>query len=173
MISELTDQNLIESRRTPQGLDYFRRVVSISPKQEEVLRSPTYGRCNNISSQSVEINSVSNGTTPKIAPDLRTPELNEKRQSKIEKRKSEETQTDFPEICHSSISINKEEILSKYIRIKVDLSALKSHVKCELSDMIKKMESLINGASNSYLFQSCENMKENLSFVQKDSKSHY
>ena len=36
MISELTNQNLIENRKTPQGLDSFRRVLSISPEQEEV-----------------------------------------------------------------------------------------------------------------------------------------
>ena len=83
MISELTDQNLIENKRTPQGLDSFRRVLSISAKQEEVLRSPVYGRCNNISSQSIEIDSVSNETVLRIAPDLRTSEKNENRQSKI------------------------------------------------------------------------------------------
>ena len=94
--------------------------------------------------------------------------MNEKKQSEPEKRNPEETQTDFREICHSSSSINKEEILSKYLRIEADLSALKSHVKCELLDMMRKMESLINGASNGYLCQSCENMKENLSFLQKE-----
>ena len=39
MISELTNQNQIENRWTPQGLDSFRRTLSISPEQEEVLRS--------------------------------------------------------------------------------------------------------------------------------------
>ena len=57
-------------------------------------------------------------------PDLRTPEINEKRQSKTEQRNREETQTDFPEICHSSNDINKEEILSKYVKEEVDLFAL-------------------------------------------------
>ena len=146
MISELTNQNLIENRRTPQGLDSFRRAVSISPEQEEVQSSLVYGRCNNISSQPIETDGVSNETVPKIAPDLRTHEINEKRQSKTEQSNSKETQTDFPEICYSSSSINKEEILSKYVRIEADHSALKNHVKCELSDMMRKMESLINGA---------------------------
>ena len=45
-ISELTDRNLIENRRTLQGLDSFRRILSISPEQEEVLRCPVYGKCN-------------------------------------------------------------------------------------------------------------------------------
>ena len=54
---------------------------------------------------------------PKIAPDWRAPEINEKRQSKTEQRNNEEIQTDFPEICYISSSINKEEILSKYVRI--------------------------------------------------------
>ena len=35
IISELTNQNLIENRRTPQGLGSFRRVLSISPEEEE------------------------------------------------------------------------------------------------------------------------------------------
>ena len=168
MISELSDQNLIKSRRTPQGLDSFRRVLSISPEQEEVLRSFLYGRYNKISSQSIKIDSVSNKTIPKIAPDLRTPEWNEKRQSKIEKCESEETQTDYPEICHNSSSINKEEILSKYLRIEANLSPLKNHVKCELSDIMRKIESLINSASNGYLCKSGENMKVNLGFLQKE-----
>ena len=33
---------------------------------------------------------------------------------------------------------------------------------------VRKMESLINSASNGFLCQSCENMKENLSFLQKE-----
>ena len=112
--------------------------------------------------------SVSNETVPKIAPDLRTPEINEKRQSKTEQRNSKLTQTNFPEICDSSSSISKKEILSKCVRREADFSALKSHVKCELSDKIRKIESLISGASNGYLCQSCENMKGNLSFLQKE-----
>ena len=99
---------------------------------------------------------------------MRTPKINEKRQSKTEKRNSKETQTDFPEICHSSSSINKDKILPKYVRIEADLSALKSHVKCELLNMMIKMESLINSASNGYLCKSCENMKGNLSFLLKE-----
>ena len=42
MISELTNRNLIENRRTQQGLDSFRRSQSISPEQEEVLRIPVH-----------------------------------------------------------------------------------------------------------------------------------
>ena len=129
MISELTNQNLIESRRTSQGLDSFRRVLTISPKQEEVHNSLVYERCNNISSQPIENDSVSNETVSKIATDLRTPEMDKKRQSKTEQRNSKETQTDLPEICHSSSSINKGEILLKYVRIEADLSALKSHFR--------------------------------------------
>ena len=108
MISELTNQNLIANRKTPQGLDFFWRYLSISPEQEEVLSSRVYGRCNNISSQPIEIDSVPHETIPKIAPDLRRLEINE-------------SQTDFPEICHGSNSINKEKILSKYVRIESDL----------------------------------------------------
>ena len=48
MISELTNRNQIEHRRTPQGLDSFRWTLSISPQQEEVLRSPVQGKCNYI-----------------------------------------------------------------------------------------------------------------------------
>ena len=43
--------------------------------------------------------------------------MKETRQTKIEKRNSEETQIDFPGICHGSSSVNKEEILSKFLRI--------------------------------------------------------
>ena len=57
---------------------------------------------------------------------------------------------------------------AKFLRIEVDLSALKRHVKCELSGMIRKIELLINGASDSCLWKSCENIKENLSFLQKE-----
>ena len=113
MISELTNQNLIENRRTSQGLDSFRRVITISPEQEEVHSSLVYERCNNISSQPIENDSVSNETVSKIATDLRTPEMDKKRQSKTEQRNSKETQTD----CHSSSSINKGEILLKYVRM--------------------------------------------------------
>ena len=94
---------------------------------------------------------------------MRTPEINGKRQINIEKRNCEETQSDFPEICHSSNSVNKEVILLKGLRVEDDLLALMNH-----SDMMRKIESLINGASNGYLYQSCKNMKENLSFLQKE-----
>ena len=48
----------------------------------------------------MEIDSISNETIPEVAIDLGTPEINEKRQ--IEKCGSEVTQTDLPQICHSS-----------------------------------------------------------------------
>ena len=46
MISELTNRNLIENRRTPQGLDSFRRILSISPsiKSPSIL-TPFGGSC--------------------------------------------------------------------------------------------------------------------------------
>ena len=46
--------------------------------------------------------------------------------------------------CHISSFLNIEEILPKVLRVEADLSALKSHVKCELSDVMKKMQSVIN-----------------------------
>ena len=165
MISELTNRNQIENRRTPQGLDSFRRTLSISPEQEEVLRSPVHENCNYISPQIMEIDSVSNKTIPEVATDSGTPEINEKRQ--IEKCSSEETQTDFPGICHSSSFVKIEEILPKVLRVEANLSALQNHVSCELSDMNRKMESLTNGTSNGFHCQSCENLKENLNFLQK------
>ena len=88
----------------------------MSPKQEEVHNSLVQERCNNISSQPIENDSVSNETVSKIATDLRTPEMDKKRQSKTEQRNSKETQTD----CHSSSSINKGEILLKYVRIMIN-----------------------------------------------------
>ena len=75
MISEFTKQNLIKNRRTPRDLDFFRRVLSISPEQEVVLSSLVYGRCNNVSSQPIKTNSDSNETIPKITSDLRTPDI--------------------------------------------------------------------------------------------------
>ena len=114
----------------------------------------------------MEINSVSNETIPEVATDLGIPEINEKRQ--IENCSSEGTKTDFPEICHSSSSVKIKEILAKVFIVEADLSTLKSHVKCELSDMNRKMESLTNGASNGFHCQSCENLEENLSFLQRE-----
>ena len=49
MISEPTNRNQIENRRTPQGLDSFRRTLSISPKKGELFRSPVHEKCNYIS----------------------------------------------------------------------------------------------------------------------------
>ena len=111
-------------------------------------------------------NSVLNKTIPEVATDSGTPAINEKRQ--IEKYSSEGTQTDFPEICRSFSFVKIEKILPKVLRVEADLSASKSHVKCELSDMNRKMESLTNGISNGFHCQSCENLKENLSFLQKE-----
>ena len=99
---------------------------------------------------------------------MRAREINQKKRSKIERCNSEETQTDSPEICHRSNSSNKEEILSKYLRIEAHILALKCDIKCGLSDMMIKMESLFNGVSNGFLYQSSENMKENLSFLHKE-----
>ena len=77
--------------------------------------------------------------------------MNEGRQSKIEKGNSEEIQTDFPDNCHGSSSVNKEvEILRKYLRIEANLLSLKTHVECKLSDIMRKIESLINDVSNGY-----------------------
>ena len=121
MISELTNRNLIENRMTPQGLDSFRRILSISLEQEEVLHSHVHEKCNYISRQSMEIDSVSNKTISKIATDLRTPEINEKKQTKTEKYSSEETQTDIPEIFHSSSFVNIEEVLPNVLRVEADL----------------------------------------------------
>ena len=165
-ISELTNRNLIENRRTPQGLDSLRRTLSISPEQEEVLRNPVHEKCNYTSPQFMEIDNVSNATIPEVATDLGTPEINDKRQ--IEKCSSEGTQTDFPEIGHSSSFAKIEEIPPKVLRVEANLSTLKSHVECELSDMNRKMESLTNSASNGFHCQSCENLKENLNFLQKE-----
>ena len=114
----------------------------------------------------MEIDSVSNETIPEVPTDLGTPEINEKRQ--VEKCGSEGTQTDFPEICHSSSFVKIEEIIPNVLGVQADLSALKSHVKCKLSDMNRKMESLTNGILNGFHCQSCENLKENLSFLQKE-----
>ena len=78
MISELTNRNQIENRRTPQGLDSFRRTLSISPKKEELFRSPVHEKCNYISPQFMKIDSVSNKTISEVATDFGTPEINEK-----------------------------------------------------------------------------------------------
>ena len=48
MISELINVNQIENRRAPQGIDSFWRTLSISPEQQEGLRSPVHEKCNNI-----------------------------------------------------------------------------------------------------------------------------
>ena len=48
MISELINRNQIENRRPPQGLDSFRRTLSISLEQEQVLRSPEHEKYNYI-----------------------------------------------------------------------------------------------------------------------------
>ena len=58
---------LIENRRTPQGLDFFRRTLPISLEQEEVLRSPVHEKCNYTSPQFLEIDSVLNETIPEVA----------------------------------------------------------------------------------------------------------
>ena len=114
----------------------------------------------------MKIDSVSNETIPEIATDLGTPVINKKR--RIEKCSSEGTQADFPEICHSSSFVKIEEILPKVLRGETDLPSLNSHVKYKLSDMNRKMELLTNGTSNGFHCQSCENLKENLSFLQKE-----
>ena len=75
--------------------------------------------------------------------------MNEYRQTIIEKRNTEETQTDFPEICHSFSFVNVEEILLKSLKSR-GRSLNMRHVKCELLDMNSKMKSLINGAANGF-----------------------
>ena len=58
---------------------------------EEILNGKLHFLCSVYSPQSIEIDSVSNETIPKIASDLGTSEKNEKRQTKNEKYNSEET----------------------------------------------------------------------------------
>ena len=112
MITELTNRNHIEDRRTPQDLNSFQRTLSISPEQEEVLSSPAHEKCNYVSPQFMEIDSVSSKTIPEVATDSGTPEINEKRQ--VEKCSSVGTQTDFPQICHSSSLLKIEKILPRF-----------------------------------------------------------
>ena len=50
------------------------------------------------------------GLNAEVASDLKISEMNEKKQSKIEKSNSEETQTDFAQLCYSSSSINKKSL---------------------------------------------------------------
>ena len=76
--------------------------------------------------------------------------MNEKRQTNIEKRNNEETQTDIPEICHSYSSINKKEMLSNYLRIEAEYLR-KESPQIRTLDMMRKMDSLINSASGLFL----------------------
>ena len=84
----------------------------------------------------METDCVSNETIPEIATDSGAPKINEKRQ--IEKYSSDGTQTDFPEICHSSSFANIEEMLPKVLRVEADLSALKNHSNANFQIWIEK-----------------------------------
>ena len=66
-------------KKQSENLDSFRSVFSILPEQEKILYNHVYGKRNDISSQFIEIHSVSNETIPKIATNLKTPEMNEKK----------------------------------------------------------------------------------------------
>ena len=75
LTSELRNLNQIENRRISQGLDCFRRVLSISQEQENILHNHMYQKCINITSKSVEsntkIDNVSAEAIPKIVTGLK------------------------------------------------------------------------------------------------------
>ena len=70
--------------------DFFSKCDQIT-FTEDILSGKLHFLCSVYSPQSIEIDSVSNETIPKIASDLGTSEKNEKRQTKNEKYNSEET----------------------------------------------------------------------------------
>ena len=84
-----------------------------------------------------------------------------------------ETQTPlstFPETPH--ISIIKDQTQQKILRVEAELSAIKSHFRCELSTLNSKIESLttsLNGALNKLENRKCCSIVEdNLLFLQKE-----
>ena len=86
-----------------------------------------------------------------------------------------ETQTPlstFPETPH--ISIIKDQTQQKVLRVEAELSAIKSHFRCELSTLNSKIESLttsLNGALKkleNHPRKCCSIVQDNLLFLQKE-----
>ena len=87
-LNAITEHIGLHKTLTPFGESYLSHQNKgksiVVPYMEDVIIFPP-----------IETDSVSNVTVPKIAPDLRTPEIKDKRQSKTKPRNSKETQTDF------------------------------------------------------------------------------
>ena len=115
MISELANRNQIENRRTPQDLESFQRTSSISPEQEEVLRSTVHEKCNYISTYFMEIDSVSNETIPEVATAV------EKRKDKLKNVPVKEHRMTLQKFVISSSLDKIEEILPKVLKVETDL----------------------------------------------------
>ena len=88
---------------------------------------------------------------------------------------SSETQTPlstFPETPH--ISVIKDQTQQKVLRVEAELSAIKSHFKCELSTSNSKTEPLtssLNGALKkleNHPLKCCSIVEDNLLFLQKE-----
>ena len=86
-----------------------------------------------------------------------------------------ETQTPlstFPETPH--ISVIKDQTQQKVLRVEAELSAIKSHFKCELSASNSKTEPLtssLNGALKkleNHPLKCCSIVEDNLLFLQKE-----
>ena len=86
-----------------------------------------------------------------------------------------ETQTPlstFPETPH--ISVIKDQTQQKVLRVEAELSAIKSHFKCELSTSNSKTEPLtssLNGALKkleNHPLKCCSIVEDNLLFLQKE-----
>ena len=86
-----------------------------------------------------------------------------------------ETQTPlstFPETPH--ISVIKDQTQQKVLRVEAELSAIKSHFKCELSTLNSKIESLTTSLSGAlkklenHPHKCCSIVEDKLLFLQKE-----
>ena len=64
--------------------------------------------------------------------------------------------------------IKQKECTTKSVTSSGRSLGIKSHIRCELSYVNRKIESLIDGVSNGFPSKSCENMKGNLNFLQRE-----
>ena len=167
-MAQILEQKIIVSKRSQTGKDSYRRIT--------IINDPSTCENQHIVSTDENTKCVSQSDDPrKVSPDENT-ECNFSIEVNNKYQVTSETQTPlstFPETPH--ISIIKDQTQQKVLRVEAELSAIKSHFKCELSTLNSKIEWLstsLNGALKKLENHSrkwCSIVEDNLLFSRKNS----
>ena len=165
-IAQLLEQKIIVSKSSQSGKDSYRRIT---------INDPSTFDDQHIDSPDEKTECILQSDDPHNVPLYESAKCDFSIEVNSKYQLTSETQTPpstFPEIPH--ISVIKDQTQQKVLRVEPELSAIKSHFKCELSTLNSKIESLttsLNGALRkleNHPHKCCSIVEDNLLFLQKE-----